>query len=149
MQITNATQDAVAGDLVATGGAFDPVGCFIGVGTAIADKGSLTVLSDITQATGGLATRQEITTWSGPFTLRDGTVYYEGPRMIFHPTSGDAGSIIVVWFMATASTAGNLIGFGYITPPATLDNATDAWTFVMRLTVGTTAVGSDEIQANG
>lgn len=149
VQIVEATLAAVAGDVVATGGAFDPTGCFLGVGTALVDLGTATELTNITQATGGLATRQEVTAWSGPFTMADGTIYYEGPRMIFHPSSEDAGSILVVWFLATALTAGELIAYGAITPPANLSLSTDAWTIVLRITIGAGAVGSAEIQANG
>lgn len=149
MKIVLATLDAIAADVIATGATFDPVGCFIGVGTALTDLGVNTTLADITMPTGGLAVRQEITTWSGPFTMQDGTIYYEAPRMIFHSTSGDPGVTIVCFYIATLITGGALIAYATISPPAILDLDTDAWTLVFRLTIGTNAVGSAEIQANG
>jgi hypothetical protein len=149
MQITAATLAAAMGDLVATGGAFDPVGCFIGLATQITNVGLNTDISDVTEATGGLATRQEITAWTGPFELADGSVYYDGPRMIFHPTSGDAGQVVTQWYMATAITAGALIGFGNITPPVNFAGPLDALTFVMRLTLDPSGQWSAEFYANG
>lgn len=149
MQITAATLAAAMGDLVATGGAFDPVGCFIGLATAVANAGLNTDIGNVTEATGGLAVRQEVTAWTGPFELSDGTVYYDGPRMIFHPTSGDAGQVVTNWYMATAITAGALIGFGNISPSVNFAAPTDALTFVMRLTLDPNGVWSAEFYANG
>lgn len=149
MQITQATLEAAAGDMVATGGAFDPVGCFIGLATAIENLGLATTMENVTAATGSVGTRQEITAWTGPYELSGGAIYYDGPRMIFHPTSGDAGQIVPNWYMATALTVGDLIGFGVITPPVTFGVPTDALTFVMRIVLDPTGQWSAEFYANG
>lgn len=135
MQLTQAKLDAALGDLIATGATFDPAAVFLGVATAIEPGGLATLLSDLTQATGAMATRQAVTAWGDTMHLVDGSSAVEGPLMTFAPASSSESQTLVAWFLADALTAGNLIAYGLIDPAVPLPDQYNSWNIVLRLTL--------------
>lgn len=149
MQLTAAARDAILLNMTETGNEFDPVTCFVGVGTAIVNKGTATLLVDITQATGALATRQEVTDWSDLYVLTDGRAVVNGPLMTFAPASSAQGQTINCWFIASLATLGTLKAFGLIQPAVTLPDEFSSWSIVLRITVDPNGEWSAEVTFNG
>jgi hypothetical protein len=138
-----------AASLVATGGPLDPAATWAGVATAIANMGLNTVMSNITEATGAMATRKSITAWNGPFISNTGSVYYEGPLMIWKPASSAEAQSLVAWFLADALTAGNLLYFQTIAPPITLPDELHQASLVLRMNVPSVGVYDLSVVFNG
>lgn len=149
MQMTAAIRNALLEALTATDAPLDPAATFLGVGTAITQSGLNTQLSDITQATGAMATRQAVTTWSNVFTLSNGTAYQNAPLKTFAPASASEAQTLTCWFIADALTAGNLIAFGLINPPIPLPDENSSWSIVLRVTLDPNAQWSAEITFDG
>lgn len=149
MQMTAAIRDALLEALTATDAPLDPAAVFMGVGTAITPSGLNTVLADITQATGAMAVRKPVTTWSDVFTLTNGTAYVSGPVMTFSPASSSEAQTLSVWFIADALTAGNLIAYGIISPSVPLADHSQSWSIVLRVTLDPSAQWSAEVTFNG
>jgi hypothetical protein len=145
MQLTLAQLEAIGAALIATDGPFDPAAIWLGVGTAISPSGLNTALSDITQATGAMATRKSLTAWVGPFVDGQGLLVYNGPLMTFKPASSAEDQTLAVWFLADSLTTGNLLGYGMILPPVVLPDETKSWSIVMRLTIDSRGVWSTEV----
>lgn len=149
MQITAATRDAMLANLIETGNVLDPVTCFVGVGTALNNQGIATVLADITQATGALATRQEVTEWSDVFLLDNGCAVVNGPLMTFAPASSAQAQTIACWYIASLATLGTLKAFGIIAPPVPLPDEMASWSIVLRVTLDPNGTWSAEVVFNG
>jgi len=149
VQIVAGLRDGIMADITATGGSLDPAAVFVGVGTAVNDQGLATLLSDITQATGALATRQEVTTWSSAYVLNDGRAVRDGPLMHFKPASSSEAQTLQVWFIADALTAGNLLAYGLIFPAVPLPDQFAVWSIVLRVTVDPAGQWSAEVTYNG
>lgn len=144
----NALQGILAG-ITETGNIFDPAATYVGVATALTDNGQLTTMTDVTEGTGDLATRQAVTAWGSPYKLVDGRWAVDGPLMSFRVADNTEAQTITNWFLASASTAGTLRGFGLISPPANLPDEFAEWSIVLRLTVDPDGRWSAEITFNG
>lgn len=149
MQIVQASLDAALGDIIATGKAFDPVTTFVGVGVGIADHGINTVLSDITQATGAMATAKEVTSWSDIMHLDNGCSCVDGPLMTFSPASSSEAQTLSVWFLADAATPTVLKAYGLIQPSVPLPDEFASWNIVLRLCLDPNGQWSAEVTFNG
>lgn len=149
MQLTTATAEAIAAALVATDGVFDPAATWMGVGTAISPDGQNTVLADITQATGAMATRKTITAWSGPYQLEDGSIVYQSPLKTWAPASTSEAQTLVCWFLVDAATSGNLLAYGLIQPSVVLSGPLNSWSIVLRFLIDTAGNWSTEVTFNG
>lgn len=149
MQLTQAQLDAALGDMIATGGSFDPAALFVGVGTAITQAGLDTDLADVTQATGAMATAKAVTTWGAIMHLLDGSSAVEGPLMTFHPANSGEAQTLQVWFLADAATPTVLYGYGLINPPVSLPDEFHSWNFVLRLTLDPNGQWDASVSWNG
>lgn len=149
MQLTQAQLDAALGNLIATGATFDPAALYLGVGTAIVQAGLQTQLSAITQATGAMATRQSIASWSSVYHLQNGCSAVDAPVKRFAPASSSEAQILACWFLASALTMGNLLAYGLITPNVSLTDASTEWAIVLRLCLDPRGQWSAEVTFNG
>lgn len=149
MQMTADTRDGLMADISATGATLDPAALWVGVGTAVDQQGLATVLADISQATGAMATRQAIAAWSTTYTLNDGRAVRDGPLLHFKPASSSEGQALAVWFLADALTAGNLVAYGVIFPTVNLPDQHSVWSIVPRITLDPLGRWSAEITYNG
>lgn len=149
MILTDAALEAILIALTDTAGYFDPATAFVGVGTEFTNNGSATVLANITQATGAMATRQPVGTWSTPSKMADGRWVTDGEMLTFRPASAAEGQTIVVAFIATLITAGALRAVLPLTTPVNLANEDKSWTLIPRITVDPEGRWSASIQFNG
>lgn len=134
MQITQAVLFDSLDALVATGGPFDPAALWLGVASVIVNNGLNTVLADITPGIGTLATRKAIATWGPTYLTKNGLASADAPALTFTPTTSADADTIVGWYLADALTAGNLVGFGLLPLPVTLNGPENILTIAMRLT---------------
>ena len=135
MQLTAAQRDAVLADMIAAGKAFDPVAVFVGVYTAIADHGLNTVIGDLTPPPTSVAVRQAITAWSAVHELLNGCAVVDGPAMSFSPASSADATVVTGWYLASAISAGTLLGYGYFPSPVALPDQFSQAGIVVRLTL--------------
>lgn len=134
---------------IAEDGPYDPATIFMGVYTAIADHGPATVLADLTQGTGALATRVAVASWSAPYKMVDGRWAVDGPPCRFSPASAAEAQTVVGWFVASLATLGVLKCFAAVVPPISLPNETWDMVVVFRLTIDPAGRFSAEIVWNG
>lgn len=149
MQIVAGLRDDILTAITATDGPLDPAAVFLGVGTAVDNQGLQTLLADITQGTGALATRQAVTAWSAEYTLNDGRAVRDGPLMHFKPASSSEEQTLQVWYIADALTAGNLLAYGLIFPAVPLPDENAVWSIVLRVTLDPAGRWSAEVTYNG
>lgn len=132
-----------------TGGAYDPATLFMGVYTGLADHGAATVLADVTQATGQMATRKAVTPWGVPYKEADGRWVVDAPALFFTPADSTEAQTLAGFFIASLITAGVLkcwAPFGVAIPMAD-ENA--QVTIVFRLTIDPLGRFSAEVVWNG
>lgn len=134
MQLTAATRDAILGNLIATGGAFDPAATFLGVALSITNNGLGTVLADVSLGPGGMANRQAVGVWGTPYTMNDGRRVVDAPAREFRPASSAEACVIGAWYVAN----GTLKAFQQLPEPVALPDQNRAMTLVFRLTVDPT-----------
>lgn len=120
---------------IAIGGPYDPAATWVGLASAIDDKGPATAMADVTEAPGGLATRVKVTAWSAPTKLPDGRWCVDGPLCKFTPASAADAGIPSHYFYASALVAGNLKAWHPILPGINLIDNTTALSMVPRLTI--------------
>lgn len=149
MTQTDAILAAWLAAAVGEGGPYDPASLFLGVGTAVTDNGASTVLADITQATGDMATRQAVDAWSDPYKMADGRWVVDGPLLAFAPGDETEGQNLAVWFLASAAENGTLKAFGKISPAVPLPDENRHWSIVPRITIDPEGRFSAEVTFNG
>lgn len=133
MVLTKAQLSALMAAIIATDGPWDPAGVFLGVAVTVVDHGVDTTLADLTMPPTSVAVRQAITTWSAEYTQIDGTHVVEAPTKHFKPSTDADATVISVWYLADAITAGNLLGYGLMPAAISLANATRQASVVARL----------------
>lgn len=133
MQLTAAQRDAMLADLIATGKAFDPAASFVGVFVAISDHGLATAIGDITPPPTSVAVRQAITAWGAVHEMLNGCAVVDGPAMSFSPASSTDACVVTGWFLASAITAGDLLGYGYFPAPISLPDEFSEAGIIVRL----------------
>lgn len=149
MQLTQTQLDAALGDMIATGGAFDPAATFVGVATAVNGQGLLTLMSDLTKATGAMATAVAVTAWSDVYHLGDGRSAVDGPLMTFAPANAGESQVLTAWYVGNLATSTVLYGYGAISPPAILTDEFHSWSIVLRLTLDPSGQWSAEVTFDG
>lgn len=135
VQMTQAQMAAILAALIAEDGPFDPAAVWVGVAVSVVNHGQQTVLADITQASTSVAVRQPITTWSTPYIEQDGRHVVQSTTKIFRPASDADATTVGIWYLASALTAGNLLGFGQMDAPKPLPDENYAVSVVVRLVV--------------
>lgn len=135
MQLTQHALDLALTDLTETGRIFSPTDVWVGIATAIVNNGLATLITDITPAPGTLAPLQEVTTWGPVYAAKNGLDVVDGPIMRFSPTTSADAATIIGWYIADAATAGNLLGFGFLPAPVTLNGPENILSFVFRLSL--------------
>lgn len=150
MEPVSGTLLALLHAAIATGGPFDPVASFIGLATAISNKGSATTLADLTLAPGTFATALAIATWGTPYTLDNGDWVVDGAVKKFTPGSGADDCTPVAYYVADAATAGNLRSFGLLPAGINLTFAPlKILSIVPRLTIPSGATYDVSVQWDG
>jgi hypothetical protein len=132
---TQAVRKARLVEILATGGIYDPVTCFVGLYTAVTGHGENTVLADLTQATGAMATRQEVTTWTTPYLLADGSWVADSPTMEFRPADGTEAQTVQGLFIASLIAAGVLKAYWPFPAPVELLDHDHAVSVIIRVRV--------------
>lgn len=135
MKPTTFQLSAILTDIIATGGAMDPAATWVGIATALVDNGTATTMANVTEAVGGVATRVKITTWSAVYIRTGGVPIVDGPVCRFVASGGDTSQVIAYAFLASASTAGSLIGYAALPQTYTLAVGGAALSIVPRLTL--------------
>lgn len=141
--LTDTEMLAILNELKTVANRWDPAAVFVGVGTAVVDKGPETVIGDITACTGAMATRQAVTTWGAAQKLPTGIWCIDSPVMTFVPASSAESQSIAVVYWATLAVAGALRGFKVVAPPYNAIDEFHPYEFVLRLCIdpnGTTDV---------
>ena len=135
MQLTSYALQKIATELIAASAIFDPTKVFLGVATAIVPSGINTAISAITPAPGSLAPLQEITNWGTPYLAKNNLEVVDSGIHTFSPTTPTDAATIVGWYIMDAASAGNLIGFGFLTVPVTLAGPQNQLSIVLRISV--------------
>lgn len=149
MKMTSAVLKAILDVIVAADGPFDPAAAYLGVFTAIDDKGQATALSDVTQATGDAATRVHVTPWSSSYKLSDGRWVADGPVCAFRIGDSTEHQVIIGWFLASAGTAGTLKAWGLLPQAVELVDEFTGLQVIPRVTVDPAGRWSAEVVYNG
>lgn len=134
---------------IAATGPYDPASTFLGVGTAVEDHGVNTVLADITEGAGALATRVAMTAWGAPYKLADGRWAVDGPPAHFRPADVTEQQTVAVMFYASAAVAGTLKAFNDVVPSVSLLDENYAVTIYPRLTIDPAGNFSAEVVIDG
>lgn len=134
---------------IATGGPYDPAALFMGVFTAIDDHGVNTVIGDLTEGTGDLATRVAVTPWGASHKLSDGRWAADGPPCSFTPADDTESQLVTGWFLASASTAGTLKAWATIAEGVSLANEFRTLTVIPRICVDPSGRWSAEVVYDG
>lgn len=146
---TNATLLGWLDKAIALGGPYDPAALFIGVATAIEDLGPDTLMVNVTEATGAMATRQALTPWGTPYKLADGRWCVDSKLITFKPLDATENQTINWYFLASAAVAGNLKGFKRVFPGVTLLDQNGHLNFVIRLTIDPLGRFDQDVVFNG
>lgn len=149
MQITQHALDGCLSDIIATGNQFDPAATWIGVATGINAQGLSTTMAMVSPASGQMSARVKLSPWNGPFHSLTGQSYDVGPNANFSPASSAEAQTLVAWFIADASVAGNLLGYGLILPNVVLADNTHQWNIVMKLALDSNGIWSLEMVGDG
>lgn len=149
MKLVGATLEAILAVLTGAGGPFEAAAVWLGVAESIVDNGQATTLSDVTAATGAVATRTEITDWTQPFVLVDGRWAANGTAGTFRPASSAQSQTISAWYLADALAAGNLVAYGFFNGPIALPDENYAVQIVPRLTIDPDGRWSANVVING
>ncbi|HEV2461714.1 MAG TPA: hypothetical protein VGS80_25435 [Ktedonobacterales bacterium] len=145
MQLTLAQLEACLAELIAAGKAFDPAATYMGLFTAISDKGLNTALSDLTLAPGTLGPALAVGAWSAQYQLIGNQQVVDGPLLGWVPASSADECTVMGWYFASAASAGVLLGFGYLPAPVTLAYPDSALKIVPRLTLDPAGMWSAEV----
>ncbi len=134
---------------IAAGKNYDPAAVFVGVASAITDNGAATVLADVTECTGALATRVGVVAWSAPYKLADGRWAVDGPICEFSPASSAEAQSVNGYFLASLAVAGTLKAFTVFGQAYYLPDETRVLHIVPRLTIDPLGRFGAEIVWNG
>jgi hypothetical protein len=126
-----------------------PTTMYVGVMTAINDQGLDTDISDVTAPSGSLGTRQLVSSWSAPSDRTGGVRYVQGPMLTFRPPDAAGGAIVNGWYLADASTGGNLLAWGLFDDPVNLVDETRSVNVVFRPAVDPAALWDVTVAFNG
>lgn len=150
MKLSEASLENMMAAWIAEGGPWEPTTLFFGVFTAIEDNGVNTVLGDITQATGAMATRIQGDAWGANAKLANGTLYRTlTPNLTFSPANSGEAQILTGWFVASLGVGGTLLGYGYFPEPIEMLDAFSDLEMVFRLTIDPAGKFSDEVVITG
>lgn len=149
MQLTQSQLDAALGDMIATGGSFDPAATFLGVGTALVDHGINTLMADVTKATGAMANALAVTAWSDIMHLGNGCSAVDGPLMSFSPASSSEAQTLTVWYLGNLAVSTTLYAYAPINPAVPLPDEFASWNIVLRLCLDPNGQWSAEVTFNG
>lgn len=149
MQLVWDQLEAMLADLTAAAASFDPSAVYIGIYTAITPHGVNTVLTDLTTPPVADIPRVAVTTWGAAYRLSDGRVARDSPIATFVPGGGTTSVTVAGWYLADASTSGNLIAYQAIAAPVSLPSADYQWSLVLRLTVDPSGRWDASLSWNG
>jgi len=149
MSATTLMASKALADLIKTGNVLDPAAVFVGAATAIADKGGMTTMADVQEATGQMATRLPITTWGTPYNLADGRSVVDSPTKVFSPLDATEQQVLTYFFLADALVGGNLLYFELLPSAAAMADENDRLSVVVRMTVDPTGRWSASVSWNG
>lgn len=135
MKQTGAILKAWLQRVIATGGPYDPAALFAGVYQSITEHGEDTVLADLVEGTGDVATRVALTPWGSVYKLDDGRWAVDAIPATFVPNDSTEAQIVRGSFLATAGTAGTLKAWDDLPTPANLADENSHVTIVWRLTI--------------
>jgi len=136
-------------NLIATGGAYDPVATFVGLFTDIVDNGPSTDLANLTLAPASLATAVALTAWTAPYHLSGGNSVADANPKHFTPANSGEGCTVLGFYLADAATSGALIEFVYFDQPFTLVDEHSTCTVIKRLVLDCEGVWDASISYNG
>lgn len=149
LKLTSDVLQAILLAITDTGGPLDPAATFLGVYTAIDDQGQDTLLADVVQATGAMAVRQALTTWSTPSRMADGRWVCDSPAYEFRPASSAESQVLTGSFLATLATLGALKGYEDFPGPVALPDEDHSVSLVVRAAVDPTGRWGTQIVWNG
>jgi uncharacterized protein YwbE len=135
LQMTETIATEILAAMTATGGPFDPADVWLGLFTAIVDHGKDTLIGDLTQATGAVATRVAQTPWGAPYRLTDGRVARDNVLSTFSPASAAEAQVVIGYFLADDAAAGTLLAWDLFPEPVPLVDALSQVSVLLRLTV--------------
>lgn len=135
MKFTEQTMQDIANSLLVVDGAFDSAATWLGVFTAISQHGQDTVLADLTEGTGGLAARQQISGLGGPYRMADGRWYLESEAQVFRVADDTEPQIVLGWFLVDDDAGGQLLAWEFLPQPVPLNDQFDNLTIVIRYTI--------------
>lgn len=131
MKLSLAVIKSTIAAMIGTGGPLDNV--FVGLYTAGPAAGPGVVLGDLTEATFTGYARVEVANWSAAYVTSDGKVTIDGNNVHFSPSDAVTPNIVIGWFIATASTAGTLLGMEQFASTKPMQAADNGVTVVPRL----------------
>jgi hypothetical protein len=147
--LTTVKAAAMLAQLIAATRVFDPAATFLGVFTAVNDKGPKTALSDLVLPTGGLATAVALTTWSAAYDLNNGSVVVDAPPIRITPADAGHALTVMGWYLADLASGGALIEFEYLPAPVLLPDQLHTLVIVKRLVLAPTGVWDASMSWNG
>jgi hypothetical protein len=149
LQMTDLTCQNALIALLDTGGALDTASLFAGLFTAIDDHGGATVLADLTQATGAMATRVAEDPRGAVHKLTDGRWAADLPPATFAPANSGEAQTVIGWFLADANVAGVLLMYNRFPTPINCPDEFHPVTVIPRITMDPRGKWGAEIVYNG
>ena len=133
--LTDREIKATLEELTAAGKVWGAATYWIGVCTAITNRGSLTTLADVTEAFGAMSTRQAPSAWGNASRMVDGRWYKLGTPVTFSPSSPDEGQMLVGYIVATLPVGGELRRFELLPEAISLPDENHDITIIPRVTI--------------
>lgn len=149
LKLTDDVLKNILAKAIAAAGPLDPTAVFVGLASAVTDKGQDTTLADVTEATGAVATRVEVTAWSAPYKMSDGRWVVDGPICTFSPLNSSESQGVSFFFFASLAAAGVLKGFGSLGGEIPLPDENKQVSIVPRITIAPDGRYGAEIVWNG
>lgn len=144
-----ATTDAILTAIIATAAEFDPAATFVGVFTAITDRGPETTILDLVVATGAMAVGQAVTAWSAVYHEPGGQSVCDGDRVTFGPADATEAQTILGWFLSTTNAGGTLKMYGYFAAPVNLPDNNAKLSVIPRLLIDPTGTWDATVAYDG
>lgn len=149
MKLTDTTMKNMLLNITDTGAELDPAALFLGVYTAVNDMGGATALSDITQATGDMATRAALATFGDPHKLNDGRWAVDAPAQERRPGDSSENQVLQGFFLASLITGGVLKTWEDFPNPVALADEFSSVSIIVRITVDPDGRWAADVIFNG
>jgi len=150
MKLTQDTIIAILDAITGAGGPFDPAALFVGVYQSIVDNGQATAMADVTEGTGDMAIRIDVTAWGAFIRMNNNKWYQQAtPPAIFAPADETEAQTIAGWFLASAASAGTLKAWGAFPAPIEVIDSHSQITIIPRIVCDPAGVWSSEVVIDG